>query len=120
MACRDAGFYVWGLRRWLPVIVVGPGAAPGQLRTADVGLVLALGSCPQIGAQLIALAGGLGAELVQHVIRVAARPLGLGMGGCLRCLCASGLLLRLPGPSPPRRPPPGGLDPGRPRVRSAP
>jgi hypothetical protein len=66
-----------------------------------MGLVLgALGPCPQVGARLFALAGGLGAELADHALRVGPGPLGLGAGCCLRCLRPGGLLLRLPGRRP--------------------
>ena len=76
-----------GLRRaGCAVVVVGPGADPGQFRAAGVGLVLgALGLRPQVGAQLLAFADGLGAEVVKDPLRVGACPLDLGAAVSAAC-----------------------------------
>ena len=73
-------------------------ADAGQLGTVGVGLVFGpLGAGPQVGAHLVAFAGGLGAELGNHPFGVGAGPLGLRLGGLPGGLGAGGLLLCLPG-----------------------
>jgi hypothetical protein len=64
----------------------GAGLAPGTL-----------GACPQAGADLGQLGGGLRAEAGQHLLRVGACPLKLGAASFPGCLCPGGLLLRQPG-----------------------
>ena len=73
-------------RSWSEFIAVGIGLAFGMS-----------GAGAQVGAQLIAFAGRLGAHLVQHLLGVGADPLGFGPGGAGGGLGAGGLLLILPG-----------------------
>ncbi len=49
---------------------------------------------PQVAAELVTIAGGLGAEAGRHLLRISADPAGLGPGGGLR---AGGFLRGEPG-----------------------
>jgi hypothetical protein len=61
--------------------VAGLGADLGEFVAVDVGLVFgAFGPGPQVGAQFATGAGGLSAEIGQH-LRVGADPGGLCLGG---------------------------------------
>ena len=74
--------------------VAGPGAEPAEFVAVGVGLALgALGPGPQVGTQLVAVAGGLGAEAGQHLVRIGANPGGLGTGGLGSSLRTGGVLL---------------------------
>ncbi len=62
--------------------MVGPGAQAGQFIAVGVGVPLgALGPGPQVGPQLLPVAGRLGAEPGQHFLRIGADPARLGAGG---------------------------------------
>ena len=52
---------------------------------------------PQIGSQLVTVAGGISAEAGQHFLRIGADPARLGPGGFGGGLRAAGFLLREPG-----------------------
>jgi len=79
-------------------VVAGPSAELGQFVVVGIGLAFgALGPGPQVSAQLVAVAGLVGTEAGQHLLRIMADPAGLrpsGLGGGLR---AGGVLLRQPG-----------------------
>ena len=74
------------------------GAEPVEFVAVGVSLALgALGAGAQVGAQLIAFAGGVGAGLIQHPAGVGADPLGFCLGGAGGGLRACGLLPGVPG-----------------------
>ena len=74
------------------------GAELGEFVAVGVGLAFgALGSDPQVGAQLVTVAGGVGAEASQHLLRISADPAGLPPGGFGGYLRAGDVLLRPPG-----------------------
>ena len=57
----------------------------------------ALGAGPQVGAQLVTVAGGGGAEVGQHLLRISANPACLGPRSFLGYLRADDFLLCQPG-----------------------
>ncbi len=70
----------------------------GEFVTVGVGLAFGtFGSSPQVGAQLVTVAGGVGAEAGQHLVRIGADPVGLRLGGFGGSLRGDGFLLRQPG-----------------------
>jgi hypothetical protein len=67
----------------------------GEFIAIGVGLLFGtLGPSPQVGTQLVAVAGSISAEAGPHLLRIGADPARRGFGGCLR---AAGFLLREPG-----------------------
>ena len=85
-------------RRVRPAAFALPLSWPVLARSPGRPLALGtLGACPQVGADLGQLGGGLRAEAGQHLLRVGAYPLELGAGGIPGCLCPAGLRLRQPG-----------------------
>ena len=71
-----------------------PGAELDDFVAVSVSLAFgSLGPGPQVGAQLVTVAGGVSAEAGQHLVRVDADPAGLSPGSVLGRLRASGILL---------------------------